>query len=75
MILPSEGFNGGKKHSRLDVQEISFFAWQVPIKFSCSQGFKSMLLIKSTNKFFKHHCATMVKYNATLQELRLTVHV
>ena len=38
------------------------------------QGFKSTLLVKSINKFFKHHCATMRKYNVvTLRELRWVV--
>ena len=37
------------------------------------QGFKSTLLVKSINKFFKRHCATMVKNNVTLQELRSAV--
>ena len=37
------------------------------------QGFKSALLVKSINKFFKRHCATMIKYNVTLRELRTTV--
>ena len=37
------------------------------------QGFKSTLLVKSINKFFKRHCTTMVKYNVTLRELRSAV--
>ena len=37
------------------------------------QGFKSTLLVKSIDKFFKRHGTTMVKYNVTLQELRSAV--
>ena len=37
------------------------------------QGFKTSLLVKSVKKFFKHHCATVVKYNVTLRELRSAV--
>ena len=37
------------------------------------QGFKSTLLVKSINKFFKRHCTTMVKYNVTLRKLRSAV--
>ena len=37
------------------------------------KGFKSTLLVKSVNKFFKRHCTTMVEYNVTLRELRSAV--
>jgi len=37
------------------------------------QGFKSTLLVKSGKKFFKRHCTTMVRYDATSRELRSAV--
>ena len=37
------------------------------------QGFKSTLLLKSLNKFFKHHGVIIDTYQTTLRDMRLAL--
>ena len=56
-------------YARIGTSKLDFMRRLRSLSFRFQQqGFKSTLLVKSINKFFKRHCEAMAKYSVTKRE-------